>query len=1011
MKMHISCLERGKNMQLSPKKSFMKRTTAIVLAAVTVFSTSAAILTNILSRKLSDTVDVDGIKNSAAAVDVGNDTYSLDPSGNLLLKRWEDDYPTTVADISASRFAVIGDSLICTGRDGSVFTLKTDGSDKKLLFASAQADGPFAVNGSDIWYKSGDRLMHIQNGDYPQYATSVDNLADIRMISDDCIMLYADNPDYIVETNGEEFDYEEENDQYITYLYSPKSGLLIEYEENLEDDPEAISEVTQLTSGAGTVINGVSFPFADYPVGSFFTKNGGSCVCHNQGICVASPSNCNCMRYYPTGVKATCTVDLYSSQCYGFARFCQWRAYGYFDVESRRFYNAFGSKLSAGSWTANTIRDIFTSVGPGGHLRTGSGHSLFVMQVSSTGFITYECNMSRVGKNCIIYTRTWTWDSFFSTYGSRDMLWYNMPKDLDNSGEVIGGEDMKPGTYQILADLLNMREQPTTSSAIVGQIPYQSVVTITEVRKVGSYFWGHTTYDGKTGWVRLDYAVPISGNVKSIKITALPSKTTYFVGDKFDPSGLEVTAYFSDGTSVVIEGYTCTGYNMSVAGTYTVRVTASGFSDTFTIKVNLKMVYPTSVALSTGDVVSIIGDNYSLGVTLLPADTTQRTIVWTSSDEKVATVSQSGAVVVHSAGEAVITVKTENNLTAQMKVTAISMPTGTEWSVDANGNPLSALPEGIDPQDYSIRYRTKKSDGKWSDWVYSDIPKNISAEVQCQFRSFTMTFISDGKDIYEPRPVDVNTYIDISKYSMEKEGYLFAGWFTSNRAALSLDRKSAVGKEVKITGDLTLYAGWIEIGSIVPDASDPFADLGTGDGFAVVGRSVRADESSAGIRFFTRIRKSLLNDLQKLHSDNSLRDGYSCGSKGIGYGTVIIAASYLSGNLVKGSASTSYLSSKKALTVPATNIYAEYSDYLIFTALVNGYDKSYYKTDFVARPYITYRDANGFEHTYYFSYTGEGAAGGGISANLSEVADEAYENGDSLTKRMIEDYIYSKYRD
>lgn len=984
-----------------------KGAVAIFLVVATLFSSIAVCLPFFINDS-ADKFESNGTYNSAEAIDIGDETYSLDPNGVLIRKTSGEDYYETLADISARSLCRYDDGFICVGTDGSIFTVNMQGEDKNTLFASAMADGPLAISQSEIWYKSGNRLMHTSGDEYPICETTLDDFAAMQMKDSGEIMLYADNPAYIVEPNGGEFDFEGRNDQYLTYLYSTDNSLLIEVDENLENDGLIYIDENVDTTSAAT-INGVSFPFADYPVGSFFTKNGRSCTCHNKGICVSSPASCNCMRYYPTGVKATCTIDLLSSQCYGFARFCQWRAYGYHDAESKKFYNAFGGTLSAGRWTANTIKEIFTSVGPGGHLRTGSGHSLFVMQVSSTGFITYECNMSTTGKNCIIYTRTWTWDSFHSKYGSRAMLYYNMPKDINNTGSVVGGEDLTPGTYQTLADILNMRELPTTESAKICTIPNGTVLTVTEILKVGGYYWGKTTYNDKEGWVRLDYAVPISGKVKSIKITSPPSKTTYFVGDTLDTSGLEVTAYFSDGTSVVIDGYTCSGYNMSKAGTYTVRVSASGFSDTFEITVKLKMIYPTSITLGVSDTVSIKGDNITPGVTILPTDATQRKLVWSSTDETVATVSSSGEVSINGVGRATITVTTENDLTASFSILSIEMPSDTEWSVDSEGNPLPALPDGIDPQDYSIRYRTKKSDGSYSEWVYAPIPSGLDTDIECQFRSFTMTFISDGKDIYEPQAVDVNTYIDISKYFLSKEGYLFAGWFTTNKAALSLDRNYAVGKEVKITGDLTLYAGWIEIGTITPEGGDPFENSGATEGLSIVGAGIRADEGSAGIRFYSRVSRSLLADIEKLHSDNSLPDSLSCTSKGIGYGTVVIMRSALSGQLEKGSSSTAYLSSKKALTVPAANSIYEFDDYIVYTALVNGYESKYYDTDFVARPYITYKDANGFEHTYYFTSTESDSVGGGIVANLHELADAAYASGNSLEKRVIEDYIYSRY--
>lgn len=995
---------KSSNTQKSTK---IKRAGAVMIAAITLFS-AVAIALPILTKEGKESDPESDIHNSAEALDIGEVTYMLDDYGNLMSNEKDGDFHV-IAQISASSICYDGEDFVCVGRDGSIFKVATNGQNSELLFASAQADGPLVLCGDDIWYKSGDRLMHTSSGEYPTCETVLDNFASLCMSNDDELILYADNPDYIIEPNGGEFDYEGKNDQYVSYLYSIDSSLLIEFDENLESDGNALymPEFADTTSAA--TINGVSFPFADYPVGSFFTKNGKSCTCHNQGICVASPARCNCMRYYPTGVKATCKVDLLSSQCYGFARFCQWRAYGYHDAEAKKFYNAFGGTLSAGKWTSNMIKEMFTTAGPGGHLRTGSGHSLFVMQVSSTGFITYECNMSQTGKNCIIYTRTWTWDSFHKSYGSRAMLYYNMPKDIDTSSGVVGGDDLTPGTYQTLADILNMRELPTTSSSIICTIPNGTVLTVTEILKVGNFYWGKTSYNDKEGWVRLDYAVPISGRMTSIKITSPPSKTNYFVGDTLDTSGLEVTGYFSDGTSVVIEGYTCTGYNMSKAGDYTVRVSASGYSDTFEITVKLKMIYPTSVSLDISNKVSIKGDSIQPTVTILPSDATQRKLVWTSSDESVATVSESGQVMIGGVGRTVITVTTENDLTASFSILSIEMPSDTEWSVDSEGNPLPALPDGIDPQDYSIRYRTKKSDGTFSEWVYSTIPSGLDAEIECQFRSFTMTFISDGKDIYDPQAVDVNTYIDISKYTLSKDGYIFAGWFKTNRAALALDRSEAVGKEIKITGDLTLYAGWIEIGKINLDPSDNLDRSGTLEGLSSAGVGIRADGQSTGMRFYTRVNRSLLLDIAKLHSDNSLPNDLSCTSKGIGYGTVVIMRSELSGNLKKGSATTAYLSSKKALIVPATNSIYEYDTYIVYTALVNGYESKYYDTDFVARPYITYKDANGFEHTYYFTATGEGAVGGGIVANLHEAADIAYASGDVLEKRMIEDYIYSRY--
>jgi hypothetical protein len=105
----------------------------------------------------------------------------------------------------------------------------------------------------------------------------------------------------------------------------------------------SIIPMSGITASAASniVINGVDIGYAP---GSYFTKNGKSCAnsywdngkCHDHGICVDSTNaQCNCMRYWPTGKKSTCQVDLLSSQCMGFARYCQWKVYGYHDGSNK----------------------------------------------------------------------------------------------------------------------------------------------------------------------------------------------------------------------------------------------------------------------------------------------------------------------------------------------------------------------------------------------------------------------------------------------------------------------------------------------------------------------------------------------------------------------------------------------------------------------------------------------------------------------------------------------------
>ena len=51
---------------------------------------------------------------------------------------------------------------------------------------------------------------------------------------------------------------------------------------------------------------------------------------------------------------------------------------------------------------------------------------------------------------------------------------------------------------------------------------------------------------------------PVEKNLTNIKITKMPNKTVYEEGEKFDPTGMEVTATYSDNSQDIVEGYSYT---------------------------------------------------------------------------------------------------------------------------------------------------------------------------------------------------------------------------------------------------------------------------------------------------------------------------------------------------------------------------------------------------------------------------------------------------------------------
>ena len=189
---------------------------------------------------------------------------------------------------------------------------------------------------------------------------------------------------------------------------------------------------------AGTiVINGVDIGYADknvLPQKGYFTKNGSTCkdynnyhkvnekdtlkdTCHSRNgyDCVKTTDpSCNCMRYWPTGVKGTHQVDLEASQCLGYAHYCQWKVYGTFDSSS--FVDLTGT-LNASSCTGAVLKSKLMNCAPATHIRTrkvskpegkGHAHSICIISTSDSGVRITDCNKDG---SCGIRDVTITWDA------------------------------------------------------------------------------------------------------------------------------------------------------------------------------------------------------------------------------------------------------------------------------------------------------------------------------------------------------------------------------------------------------------------------------------------------------------------------------------------------------------------------------------------------------------------------------------------------------------------------
>lgn len=148
-----------------------------------------------------------------------------------------------------------------------------------------------------------------------------------------------------------------------------------------------------------------------------------------------------------------------------------------------------------------------------------------------------------------------------------------------------------------------------------------------------------------------------------------------------------------------------------------IKVTSNQNPEAFKeVKLTVKKAV-TKLTLDSAEKTLYSGEDFTLAATLLPEDASDKTVVWQSSDEKVATV-EGGKVTAVAGGEAVITAVSADNekLTAQCKVTVRQLPLSVELAAESKtlnvGDKFSLAAKVMPENTYDKSVTYKSSDEK-----------------------------------------------------------------------------------------------------------------------------------------------------------------------------------------------------------------------------------------------------------------------------------------------------------
>ncbi len=244
----------------------------------------------------------------------------------------------------------------------------------------------------------------------------------------------------------------------------------------------------------------------------------------------------------------------------------------------------------------------------------------------------------------------------------------------------------------------------------------------------------------------------------------------------------------------------------------------TGESKFFTLRIN---VYGKDSNLFTAKDLLIDMENITMkqeekvkpNVVVLPDYTTDKTLTWTSSNENIVKVTESGEIEAIGIGEAEVTVSTNNGITKTIHVTVttnrytieIENEKGEIEEIEVKYNENYNLPT-LEKEGYEFVGWFTEPDGGGNQ-ITNDMPTDDTIKkLYPHFipKEYEISF--DKQDGTESDKIKV-TYDSVYENLPipEREGYTFGGWY------LDTDYTEEIrnGDKVKITDNTNLYAKWI----------------------------------------------------------------------------------------------------------------------------------------------------------------------------------------------------------
>ena len=248
-----------------------------------------------------------------------------------------------------------------------------------------------------------------------------------------------------------------------------------------------------------------------------------------------------------------------------------------------------------------------------------------------------------------------------------------------------------------------------------------AIATVDNTGKVKAIKEGSATITAKAGDKTATCTVTVAKSI--IPVTSVTLDKTSLELVEGDEATLTATVKPDDATDKTVAWSTSDAAIVTVEngkvkavkeGTATITAKAGEKSATCTVKVAKKVIAVTGITLDKTSVSLTKGEEGILTATVSPADATDKTVTWSSSDTKVATV-ENGKVKAVGGGNATITAKAgDKSATCAVKVTVpvtgITLDNGSVTLKEGQEIQLTANVAPVDASDKTVTWSCDKTD-------------------------------------------------------------------------------------------------------------------------------------------------------------------------------------------------------------------------------------------------------------------------------------------------------------